>query len=72
MPNTHENLSGLFAAIADAIRTKTGSEDLIIADSFPEAIEAIPKGKPRFGNAPGQISTYEFILQAWKPSVNGR
>jgi len=44
MPNNHETLTDLFEDIADAIRAKTGSEAEIVADAFPEAIEAIPTG----------------------------
>ncbi len=41
MPNTYTTLSGLFSAIANAIRAKTGSTEEIIADDFPTAIAAI-------------------------------
>lgn len=41
MANVHNNLSELFTDIADAIRSKTGSTDPIVADEFPIAIEAI-------------------------------
>lgn len=44
MPNNHETLTSLFEDIADAIREKTGSEESIVADEFPEAIAAIPTG----------------------------
>lgn len=44
MPNTHNNLSELFTGIADAIRSKTGSTDPIVADEFPTAIDAIEAG----------------------------
>lgn len=44
MPNTHSTLTGLFSDIADAIREKTGGTDSIVADTFPEAISAIPAG----------------------------
>ena len=44
MPNVHNNLSELFTGIADAIRSKTGSGDPIVADEFPAAIEAIAAG----------------------------
>lgn len=36
------SLGSLFGAIANAIRSKTGSEDAIIAADFPAAIRAIP------------------------------
>ena len=41
MSNKHETLTGLFTDIADAIRTKTGSTESIVADNFPEVIAAI-------------------------------
>lgn len=44
MPNSHDSLTGLFTDIADAIREKTGSEESIVADEFPEAIAAIEAG----------------------------
>ncbi|MEI3501056.1 MAG: hypothetical protein V8Q39_06100 [Anaerovoracaceae bacterium] len=44
MANKHSTLSDLFTAIADAIRSKTGSSDGIIADDFPKKIEEIESG----------------------------
>ena len=41
---THTTLSNLFSDIADAVRTKTGSAEEIIADDFPTAIAAISGG----------------------------
>lgn len=41
MANSHTTLESLFSAIASAIREKTGSTDLIIADEFPNAIAEI-------------------------------
>lgn len=41
MANEHETLKDLFTDIADSIRSKTGKEDLIVADKFPAAIAAI-------------------------------
>ena len=38
------NLTDLFTAIANAIRSKTGSTDSIVADDFPDAIAAISGG----------------------------
>ncbi len=40
----HTNLKDLFTAIANAIRAKTGSNDMIVADNFPTAIEALDAG----------------------------
>lgn len=44
MANTHDNLTKLFSAIADAIRSKTGSTAKIKADNFPSAISDIEAG----------------------------
>ncbi len=44
MANTHETLTSLFSDIADAIRAKTGGTADIVADEFPDAIDAIPQG----------------------------
>ncbi|WP_455580725.1 hypothetical protein [Dysosmobacter sp.] len=44
MANTHTTLTGLFTAIANAIRGKTGGTGPIAADSFPAAIAAIETG----------------------------
>lgn len=44
MANTHETLTSLFTDIADAIRTKTGGTESIVADNFPTAIEGISVG----------------------------
>lgn len=41
MPNTHSTLTSLFDDIADAIRAKGATGD-IVADNFPTAINAIP------------------------------
>lgn len=44
MANTHGTLTELFTAIANAIRTKTGSNAKIVADDFPNAIAGISTG----------------------------
>lgn len=44
MANVHTTLVSLFDDIADAIRYKTGGTELIIADTFPDEIRAIPTG----------------------------
>ena len=41
MSLTHTSLASLFSDIADAIRAKTGSNALIVADEFPDAIALI-------------------------------
>jgi len=37
----YTTLTGLFTAIADAIREKTGESSVITADDFPEKIQSI-------------------------------
>ena len=46
MANKHDNLAGLFAGIADAIRAKTGGTDTIVADDFPDVIATDLGTKP--------------------------
>lgn len=41
MANKHSSLTLLFTDIANAIRSKSGSTDAIIADDFPSAISAL-------------------------------
>lgn len=41
---THSDLSSLFVDIADAIRTKKGTTDTIVANNFPEEIATIETG----------------------------
>ena len=43
MANTHTTLSSLFTDIADAIRSLKGTSASIVADDFPDEINAIPK-----------------------------
>ena len=47
-------LTDKLTAIADAIRTKTGSTDLLTLDGMAEAIAGIPSGG---GSIPIEIST---------------
>lgn len=54
MPNTHTTLTSLFSDIADAIRSKTGNSETIIADNFPTAIATIPSG----GSGPSNVKFY--------------
>lgn len=44
MANTHSSLDSLFTNIADAIREKKGTSDLIVADTFPDEIRDIESG----------------------------
>ena len=44
MANTHSTLISLFSDIADAIRNKAGNSEQIVADNFPDAINAISTG----------------------------
>ena len=72
MANAHETLASLFTATADAIRAKTGSEEPIVADSFPKAIEEIPTGGLTYGNGVGQISSFELYLEGHNMSTYKR
>jgi hypothetical protein len=49
MDNKYSNLGDLFTAIANAIRSKTGSTDTIVADDFPAAIKGISGGSSSTG-----------------------
>ena len=44
MANTHENLSDLFSDIANSIRAKNKSSNVIVADNFPSEIDGIRTG----------------------------
>ena len=55
---THTNLTALFAAIADAIREKTGGTDPIVADDFPAAILSIVTGPSTIAITASNISEY--------------
>lgn len=44
MPNTHRTLAELFADCADAVRSKTGSNEQIVADNLPTEIGSISVG----------------------------
>ena len=44
MPNTHTTLTSLFTDIANAIRTKKGTDGSIVADDFPDEISTISTG----------------------------
>lgn len=44
MSNVHSTLTELFTNIANAIRSRTGSTETIVADNFPSAIEEIETG----------------------------
>ena len=54
MANKYNNLSDLFTATANAIRSKTGSTDPIVADDFPEVIEGMEVG--------GGDSTEDWVI----------
>lgn len=41
MANKHTTIQGLFTDIADALRTKLGTTEQIVADTFPDQIKAI-------------------------------
>lgn len=52
MANKHETLTELLTAIAEKIRKKTGTAAAVVADNFPEALEAILT--PADGSIPSQ------------------
>lgn len=58
----HSTLPSLFTDIANAIRSKTGSTDNIVADDFPDAIVSIPTGTRAEGTATADkvLSGYTF------------
>lgn len=62
MANEHTTLSSLFTAIANAIRSKTGSSASIVADKFPDAISAIATGSGGIDTS-GATATAEDIAE---------
>ena len=68
MANNHSNLTSLFTDIADAIRSKTGGSDPIIADQFPEAIEGISSG----GGADNGFPIGDGNTHIWIEVTEGR
>ena len=60
MANNHSTLTSLFTDIADAIREKTGSTESIVADEFPAAIAALPKGESV--NLDSEITTQDALI----------
>jgi len=64
MANTYTTLSSLFTAIANAIRSKTGSSDTIKADDFPTAIANIPTS----GGTPHVYGVSAITIESfWTP-----
>lgn len=60
MANKHGTLSELFTNIANAIRSKTGSTQEIIADNFPTEISNLRTGFDYNNQSATTISDYEF------------
>lgn len=59
---THNTLGELFTATADAIRAKTGSTDLIVADEFPAKIAEIPTGGSSVAGTLCHSKTFEALM----------
>lgn len=68
MANTHGTLTALFTAIADAIRSKKGGSDTIVADQFPDAIGGIVTLADGTADA---TATAAQILSGMTAYVNG-
>ena len=68
MANNHTTLTGLFTAIANAIRAKTGSTDSIVADGFPDAVGSIVTLKEGSSDA---TATAAQILSGYTAYANG-
>lgn len=60
MANTHTTFGALFTDIADAIRSKTGSTDKIVADSFPTAISEIKINNTGIDTSDATAESYEI------------
>lgn len=62
----YDNLDSLFTGIADAIRSKTGGTDPIVADNFPAAIAAIESG------GVNSVAEDELIMRTIKTYSNSK
>lgn len=60
MPNVYSTLSGLFTAIANSIRSKTGSSAQIVADDFPTEIGNIIVATPEDYGEYADLLTEEY------------
>lgn len=70
MANTHTTLNSLFTAIANAIRSKNGNTQTIVADNFPTEIENLKTNFDYINNMVTVISDYQFQNQTELASVN--
>ena len=68
MANSHETLTGLFTDIADAIRSKSGSSESIVADNFPGAISAISTQE----NLDAELATQDSLIAQITTAVEGK
>lgn len=68
MANKHETLTSLFTDIADAIRSKTGSNEAIVADNFPTEIEAIDTQE----NLDPELSEQDAIIAELSAALDGK
>ena len=68
MANNHSTLAGLFTAIANAIRAKTGGTESIVADQFPDAIAAIDTQE----NLDSELSTQDNLITQIAAALEGK
>lgn len=68
MANSHETLTGLFTDIADAIRSKSGSSEPIVADNFPGAISSISTSE----NLDAELATQDSLIAQITAAVEGK
>ena len=59
----YNSLSELFTAIADAIRSKTGSTEPIVANDFPAAIDSISAGGSEHKGDPVTVKLGDQIFE---------
>ena len=60
MANTYTTLDNLFTAMANAIRSKNGGTDSIVADTFPTEIRSLKTGFDYINHNVTEIKDYQF------------